>query len=214
MNCNRVSKTVFKCSGARYTVGSLLALGVPRAMLYRPWPSVNGSFWTREIDHAGVLETARKLFRERSRSLHPDKPGGSLEAMTALNTSWRSIQRRFRQHGHAMLCVALLLCVSGCASRKSTDWPEVFRLPNPETRQAVPARAMAPPPTHQPLSWKFHEPMPVSNVEFTVFSGPTPTGPWTAVTTVDASPVVVATPGQQGFFTVESHWRGLKATLR
>lgn len=101
--------------------------------------------------------------------------------------------------------LALLLCVSGCATRKDTEWPAIFRLPKPETRR-TPARALpAVPP--KALTWQYPEPMPVSNVEFHVLTAPTPTGPWALLAVVDAPPVIVATDEPKGFFTVQSYWR-------
>src|SRR5277367_3612786 len=80
----------------------LKTLGVPRRMLYFRRLRENGSFWLRKINHLQILEHARWLYRQQIVCVHPDKAGGSTEQATQLNWAWGEIERRFKQHGHAL----------------------------------------------------------------------------------------------------------------
>ena len=83
-------------------VGLLKSLGVPNRMIYVRGARKNRSFWTRAINHLGVLELARKLYRVQIVYLHPDKPGGSLRRTLELNGLWSRVEKRFKKHGHQL----------------------------------------------------------------------------------------------------------------
>src|SRR5579862_8075021 len=83
-------------------VGLLKTMGVTNRMLYVRRLRRKGSFWLRRINHLEVLEQARRLYREQIVCVHPDKVGGSLERTIQLNVTWGKIERRFKQHGHAL----------------------------------------------------------------------------------------------------------------
>jgi hypothetical protein len=99
----RVRGQLRKVGGpTRQIIGLLKWVGVPPELLYARGPRQNASFWQRPINHLQVLEVARKLFRLQIVCVHPDKPGGNLEATILLNETWGLIQQRFKQHGHEL----------------------------------------------------------------------------------------------------------------
>lgn len=93
-------KTPHKSSGD-YTIGLLKGLGVPRELLYARRHHVNGSFWTRNVNHLEILFQAHRLYRRRMAVVHPDC-GGSARAAMNLNRTWSAVRRRFGAHGHVL----------------------------------------------------------------------------------------------------------------
>lgn len=92
-------------NGNGYTLGFLRALGVPQKLLYvgRGGKGVNGSFWTRQINHLEVLEIASSLYRHHVARIHPDRPGGSHEDCARLNSGWQNVRRRFKERGFELV---------------------------------------------------------------------------------------------------------------
>ncbi len=99
----RIRSQIARVGGpSRQIIGLLKWVGVPPELLYARGRRQNASFWQRPINHLQVLEVARKLFRMQIVCVHPDKPGGNLEAAIQLNETWGMIQERFKQHGHEL----------------------------------------------------------------------------------------------------------------
>ena len=85
-------------------ISTLLALGLPRKMLYpanRSPNQINGPFWDRNIDYLAILELAKRLYREQIVKVHPDR-GGDTEQAQCLNRTWQRIKRTFKGHGHEL----------------------------------------------------------------------------------------------------------------
>jgi len=95
--------TLARGSGALQITGALRQLGVPETWLWPPRRRrKSGGFWRRQIHHVGVLELARRIYRVRIKSVHPDVPGGAHVAARDLNALWRKIRTAFARFGHTL----------------------------------------------------------------------------------------------------------------
>ena len=103
MTTTKQRPTIARRSGALQITGALRKLGVPETWLWpHPRRGKSGSFWLRQIHHVGVLELARRLYRVRIKTVHPDTPGGSTAQALELNSLWRKIRRSFARFGHTL----------------------------------------------------------------------------------------------------------------
>jgi len=116
---------------AGYIISQLLALDVPRSLLYRH--RRNGSFWRRDINHLAVLERAHQLYRAKIVQAHPDKEGGSHDQSIQLNSVWNMIKKKFKLHGHTLALGVLLISLTGChvlnpnGEKHKLDIPDSWR---------------------------------------------------------------------------------------
>lgn len=106
------SQQLKRASGTRNVQLMLVALGVPRPRVYRPWrrsyskPLEKKSIWCRPWSELyDLLELARANYRQLIKQAHPDK-GGSKNEFIRLNQIWKSTSRLFLKHGIgvALLC--------------------------------------------------------------------------------------------------------------
>jgi len=87
--------------GTPQAVGLLKKLGVSCKLTGWRANGRPGRFWNRNIDHLGVLYEARRCYRDKMRSAHPDA-GGSVLAAQALNDIWHRVERIFRKRGYEL----------------------------------------------------------------------------------------------------------------
>lgn len=118
----------------------LKSFGVPNRLLYVGRPGrVNGSFWTRPINHLEVLELARNNYRQAIKQVHPDMAGGCAEQAKKVNTAWQIIEKAFKRRGIELALV--LLCVTcGCVTKRTASVT-----PIEDRGQATVLRAIVPP---------------------------------------------------------------------
>lgn len=87
------------------TIGLLNYLGLGRWDLYPKGKSGKKklTFWNRPIDHQLLLEKAKKKYRERIKTAHPDIADSTNgENAGVLNRVWDMIQQRFQLHGFSL----------------------------------------------------------------------------------------------------------------
>ncbi|MDO8668187.1 MAG: ParB/RepB/Spo0J family partition protein [bacterium] len=90
------------------TISLLKRLEIPDDMLYSPRRNgksrraSNSSFWNRSVDHLGILEMAKKAYREKILAAHPDKLNGNKDEAATLISVWKTIEKRFKLQGFTL----------------------------------------------------------------------------------------------------------------
>jgi len=95
-NMQAIAKTIDALRGvARWGTGDMMEAAFT-GFTALPTPETVSTHWRAVMcfhpDDAVNLETAQRRYRELSSSRHPDKSGGSHDAMAALNLAWEQAQ--------------------------------------------------------------------------------------------------------------------------